>query len=77
MRLFSAALCTTVAVNLLAGCSGNTSSPSSVPSTDGANVRARGAGLRGGIAVNVIPQRFLPLKLMPRRGRLATAAECK
>ena len=75
MRLLSAALCTTVAVSLLAGCSGNTSSPSSsVPSTGGANVQAHGAGLRG-IAVNAIPKQFMPRKLMPIRGRLATAAE--
>jgi hypothetical protein len=75
MRLFSAALCTTVAVSLLAGCSGNTSSPSSSVPSVGANTKAQGAGLHGGIAVNVIPQRFLPTKFMPRRGRLATAAE--
>jgi hypothetical protein len=76
MRLFSAALCTTVAVSLLAGCSGNTSSPSSsMPSTGGANVRAHGAGFHGGIAVNAIPERFLPTKFLPMRGRRATAAE--
>jgi hypothetical protein len=75
MRLLSAALCTTVAVSLLAGCSGNTSSPSSsMPSTGGANIRAHGAGLHG-IAVNVIPQRFMPVKLMPRRGKQAPLAE--
>jgi hypothetical protein len=78
MRLFSAALCTTVAVSLLAGCSGNTSSPSSsVPSTGGANVRAHGAGFRGGLAVNAIPERFLPTKIKPIRGRIATTAEMK
>jgi hypothetical protein len=77
MRLFSAALCTTVAVSLLAGCSGNTSSPSSsVPSTVGANAQADGAGFHG-IAVNAIPKRFLPVELMPMRGRRATAAEMK
>ena len=76
MRLFSAALCTTVAVSLLAGCSGNTSSPSSsVPSTGGANVRSHGGGFSGGLAVNAIPERFLPTKLMPMRGRRATATE--
>jgi hypothetical protein len=77
MRLLSAALCTTVAVSLLAGCSGNTSSPSSsVPSAGGANTRADGAGLHG-IAVNAIPQRFLPTKIKPIRGRIATTAEMK
>ncbi len=75
MRLFSAALCTTVAVSLLAGCSGNTSSPSSsVPSTGGANAQAHGLGLRG-IAVNVIPKQFMPVKIMPMRGKRATAAQ--
>ena len=38
------------------------------------NAIARGVGFHG-LAVNAIPQRFLPVKLMPRRGRLATAAE--
>jgi len=57
MRLFSAALCTTVAVSLLAGCSGNTSSPSSSVPSAGANTRAQGAGLHG-IAVNAIPSGF-------------------
>jgi len=76
MRLLSAALCTTVAVSLLAGCSGNTSSPSSSVPSSGANTRAHGAGLQG-IAVNAIPQRFLPTKLRPIRGRLATTAEMK
>ena len=75
MRLFSAALCTTVAVSLLAGCSGNTSSPSSSVPSVGANVRSHGGGFSGGLAVNAIPERFLPVKLMPRRGRLATATE--
>ena len=78
MRLFYAALCTTVAVSLLAGCSGNTSSPSSsMPSAGGANIRAHGAGFRGGLAVNAIPERFLPTKLVPIRGRRATSAEMK
>jgi len=74
MRLFSAALCTTVAVSLLAGCSGNTSSPSSSVPAVGANSRAQGAGFRG-TAVNAIPQRFLPTKLLPMRGPRATAAQ--
>jgi len=74
MRFFSAALCTTVAVSLLAGCSGNTSSPSSSVPTVGANSRAQGAGFRG-IAVNAIPQRFLPSKFLPMRGARATAAQ--
>ncbi len=74
MRFFSAALCTTVAVSLLAGCSGNTSSPSSSVPTVGANSRAQGAGFRG-IAVNAIPQRFLPTKFLPMRGARATAAQ--
>jgi hypothetical protein len=73
MRLLSAALCTTVAVSLLAGCSGNTSSPSSSVPTVGANTRAHVGGLRG-IAVNVIPKQFLPTKLMPRRGKQAPEA---
>jgi hypothetical protein len=76
MRLFSAALCTTVAVSLLAGCSGNTSSPSSSVPSAGANTRAQGAGLHG-IAVNAIPQRFLPTRIKPIRGRIATTAEMK
>jgi len=74
MRLFSAALCTTVAVSLLAGCSGNTSSPSSSVPSVGANTRAHGAGLHG-IAVNAIPQRFMPTQIKPIRGRIATAAQ--
>ncbi len=42
MRFFSAALCTTVAVSLLAGCSGNSSSPSSsMPNGIGAGAQAR------------------------------------
>jgi hypothetical protein len=75
MRLFSAALCTTVAVSLLAGCSGNTSSPSSSVPSVGANTKAQGAGLHGGFAVNVIPQRFMPTKHVPMRGPIATAAQ--
>lgn len=76
MRLFSAALCTTVAVSLLAGCSGNTSSPGSSVPTVGANIRAHAAGLHG-FAVNAIPQRFLPTKFLPIRGRRATSGEMR
>jgi hypothetical protein len=76
MRLLSAALCTTVAVSLLAGCSGNTSSPSSSVPAVGANARAHAAGLHG-FAVNAIPQRFMPTKFLPMRGRRATAAELR
>ncbi|MGC2633608.1 MAG: hypothetical protein WA215_05275 [Candidatus Cybelea sp.] len=74
MRLFSAALCTTVAVSLLAGCSGNTSSPSSSVPSVGANTRGHAQGMRG-IAANVIPQRFMPTKLQPMRGPIATLAQ--
>jgi hypothetical protein len=42
----------------------------------GANTRAQGAGFRG-IAVNAIPQRFMPFKLMSIRGKRATAAETR
>jgi len=73
MRLLSAALCTTVAVSLLAGCTGNTSSPSSTVPSVGANTRAHSEGMRG-IAVNAIPQRFMPVKHVPRRGKLAPQA---
>ena len=42
MRFFSAAMCTAVAVSLLAGCSGNSSSPSSsMPNGIGAGALAR------------------------------------
>ena len=41
----------------------------------GANIRSHGGGFSGGLAVNAIPERFLPTKLMPMRGRRATATE--
>jgi hypothetical protein len=65
MRLLSTAVSTSVAVTLLAGCTGNASSPSST--TPGA------LGLAGlhGNPISVIPQNYLPARIEPMRGKVA------
>ncbi len=63
MRLLSTTVSTSVAIALLAGCSGNVSSPSStMPSAVGF------AGLRGS-ALSAIPQQYMPLRIKPMGGK--------
>jgi hypothetical protein len=79
MRWFSGALCTAAALVLIAGCSGNGSSPtSSMPSGVG-GTQTHGVGPAGfrGIAQNIIPKQFMPTHLKPIRGKRATATEMK
>ena len=65
MRLLSTAISTSVAVALLAGCSGNASSPSStMPSAVGL------AGLHGN-PISAIPQKYMPVRIKPMRGKRA------
>jgi hypothetical protein len=58
MRLLTAAVCTTVAAALLAACSGNGTSPSSIPGGSGATSMGRHHGLT--------PQMAIPKNLLPR-----------
>jgi hypothetical protein len=63
VRLISTAISTSVAVVLLAGCSGNASSPSStIPS-------AVGLAAPHGSPVSAIPQKYLPVGIKPMRGK--------
>jgi hypothetical protein len=77
MRFLPVTLCTIVAAGLIAGCSGNMSSPSSSVPSAGAQVRhIAGAGFRG-VPVMTVPARYLPKRIMPIRGKLANAAEAR
>ena len=65
MRLSSSAISTLLAVVLLSGCSGSASSPNStMPGALGL------AGLHGN-PVSVIPQKYLPVRIKPMRGKVA------
>ena len=75
MRLLSTLRSTSVAVLLLAGCSGNASSPSSaMPSAVGTAGRAGAFGLAGN-SVSVIPDKYLHLrnKSVPGKRQTSTA----
>ena len=77
MRLLPVTLCTIVAAGLVAGCSGNLSSPSSSVPSAGAQVRGVGiAGLHG-VPVMAVPKQYLPKRIMPIRGKIANAAEAR
>ena len=65
MRLLSKAILASLAVGLLAGCSENASSPNlTMPGAVGL------ARLRGN-PVSVIPEKYLPIRIKPMRGRVA------
>jgi hypothetical protein len=78
MRLMLAAIGSSVAVVLLAGCSGNASSPNASPPNSG---MPSGAALLGlapyGNTVNVIPKKYLPVRIKVMRRRQTTAFPMK
>lgn len=77
MRFLSVMLGMIVAAGFVAGCSGNTSSPSSsLPSAGAQNRGIDGPGFRG-LPINVVPARFQPKRIMPMRGKLANAAQAR
>lgn len=87
MRLLRSALYATVAVGLLAACSGNMSSPtSSVPSNVGSAARAHDGSYLDGRGrfvpvwsrlASVVPTELLPKGPMPLNGRVAPDAKRK
>jgi hypothetical protein len=72
MRLFTSAVCTTVAIGLLAGCAGNMGSSNASPPAFGPQVRTRPISVYDDVApprsVAVLHSLVLPTKAMPKAG---------
>ncbi len=79
MRLLSTAISAAVSLVIIAGCSGNASSPSpAMPSATGGGSRVA-VGLSGllGSPISVIPKEYLPARIEPMRGNPATPYNMK
>ncbi|MFY9718516.1 MAG: hypothetical protein WAK16_02625 [Candidatus Cybelea sp.] len=75
MRLISTAVCGSVALVLLAGCSGSASGNASTPNSSVPS--AAGLLTVYGNTINVIPKQYMPARIKPMRGKRVPAFPMK